>query len=81
MIKHPEDGCADGMALVIVRKGTTVLWSIFALNRHARVYGEDWGEFRPEKWLGEQSGKKEKGNGWKAAFMPSGIGQRDCLGQ
>lgn len=34
----------------MVRAGATVVWSTYALNRDPRRYGEDWAEFRPDRW-------------------------------
>lgn len=34
----------------MVRAGATVVWSTYSLNRDARRYGDDWAEFRPERW-------------------------------
>lgn len=33
-----------------VRAGATVVWSTYSLNRDPRRYGEDWAEFRPDRW-------------------------------
>lgn len=35
---------------MMVRAGTTVVWSTYSLNRDPRTYGEDWAEFRPDRW-------------------------------
>ncbi|KAJ0981902.1 hypothetical protein J5N97_010157 [Dioscorea zingiberensis] len=34
-----------------VRKGQTVMYSSYAMGRTERIWGQDWGEFRPERWL------------------------------
>lgn len=35
---------------LLVRAGATVVWSTYSLNRDPRRYGEDWAEFRPDRW-------------------------------
>lgn len=44
-------GGQGGQGEIFVRAGTTVLWSTYSLNRDPRWYGQDWAEFRPERWL------------------------------
>lgn len=34
----------------MVRAGATVVWSTYSLNRDPRRYGEDWAEFKPDRW-------------------------------
>lgn len=46
----PRGGGRDGQIPVIVRAGTTVVWSTYSLNRDPRWYGDDWAEYRPERW-------------------------------
>lgn len=46
----PRGGGQDGQTPVIVRAGTTIVWSTYSLNRDPRWYGQDWAEFRPERW-------------------------------
>lgn len=35
---------------MMVRAGATIVWSTYALNRDPRKYGDDWAEFRPDRW-------------------------------
>ncbi|CAN8101932.1 unnamed protein product [Discula destructiva] len=46
----PRGGGLDGQSPFIVRAGATVVWSTYTLNRDSRRYGDDWAEFRPERW-------------------------------
>ncbi|KAJ4408679.1 hypothetical protein N0V82_009633 [Gnomoniopsis sp. IMI 355080] len=46
----PRGGGPDGQSPMVVRAGTTIVWSTYALNRDPRTYGEDWAEFRPDRW-------------------------------
>lgn len=46
----PRGGGTDGLGPVLVRAGATVVWSTYALNRDPQRYGEDWAEFRPDRW-------------------------------
>lgn len=46
----PRGGGQDGQSPIVVRAGTTVVWSTYSLNRDPRWYGPDWAEFRPERW-------------------------------
>ncbi|KAH8899807.1 cytochrome P450 [Thozetella sp. PMI_491] len=68
----PVGGGPDGTKPIFVRKGTTVLWYVYAMHRRPDVYGEDAEEFRPERWDGLRPG-------W--AFLPFNGGPRICIGQ
>ncbi|KUI64196.1 Cytochrome P450 52A11 [Cytospora mali] len=46
----PRGGGPEGRSPIIVRAGATVIWSTYSLNRDPERYGEDWAEFRPERW-------------------------------
>lgn len=46
----PRGGGGDGLSPLVVRAGTTVIWSTYSLNRDPRWYGPDWAKFRPERW-------------------------------
>lgn len=51
-------------------------WGTYAANRQAGIYGDDWADFRPERWLEEEArGQSRK------AFIPFGSGPRNCWGQ
>lgn len=40
----------DGQSPILVPAGATVIWSTYSLNRDAQRYGEDWADFRPDRW-------------------------------
>ncbi|KGQ12786.1 Cytochrome P450 52A11 [Beauveria bassiana D1-5] len=62
---------------VVVRAGTTIVWSVYALNRNPAHYGDDWAAFRPERWC--EGGASSSAHA--AYFMPFGSGPRSCIGQ
>ena len=77
----PCGGGADGKAPVFVPKGSLAHWSLWAMHRRQDLYGADAEEFRPERWLDEESDSGEKGLrvGWE--FLPFNGGPRICIGQ
>ncbi|XP_059310858.1 cytochrome P450 94A1-like [Lycium ferocissimum] len=34
-----------------VKKGTTIIYHIYAMGRSQELWGSDWADFRPERWL------------------------------
>ncbi|KAK6457433.1 cytochrome P450 alkane hydroxylase [Scheffersomyces xylosifermentans] len=71
----PRGGGPDGLDPVLVRKGQSVLYSIYSTQRDEDYYGKDAEVFRPERWF-EPSTRKL---GW--AYLPFNGGPRICLGQ
>ncbi|XP_047159491.1 cytochrome P450 94A1-like [Vigna umbellata] len=74
-----DDVLPDGTA---VKKGSLVTYHVYAMGRLESIWGEDWAEFKPERWLEKlESGK------WK--FVPKDsftypvfqAGPRMCLGK
>ncbi|KAK1428387.1 hypothetical protein QVD17_17220 [Tagetes erecta] len=45
-----DDVLPDG---TVVKKGMTVSYHPYAMGRSEKLWGEDWSEFRPERWLEE----------------------------
>ncbi|PRQ25928.1 putative cytochrome P450 [Rosa chinensis] len=43
-----DDVLPDGTK---VKKGMTVVYHIYAMGRMEQIWGKDWAEFRPERWL------------------------------
>ncbi|OAA74690.1 Cytochrome P450 [Akanthomyces lecanii RCEF 1005] len=72
----PRGGGPDGQSPVAVRAGTSVVWSIYALNRSPLHYGHDWAVFRPERWADNLRPLATSPH-----FMPFGSGPRSCIGQ
>lgn len=71
----PRGGGPDGQAPVLVRKGESVGYCIYAMHRRKELYGPDACKFRPERW--EKDALKSIGYG----YLPFGAGQRACLGR
>jgi cytochrome P450 len=68
----PTGGGQDQNSPVFVPKGTTIIFSYYALHRETAVFG-DVEEFRPERWETLKPGT------WD--FMGFGGGNRACMGQ
>lgn len=74
----PRGGGVDGEAPIFVPAGTQVGYNVFCMQRLAGIWGEDAGEFVPERWAGGQLlGQVQR----KWAFLPFNGGPRICLGQ
>ena len=71
----PKGGGADGQSPVVVHKGESVGYCVYAMHRRKDIYGVDAREFRPERW--ENDALKGVGYG----YLPFGAGPRACLGQ
>ncbi|KAK7275977.1 hypothetical protein RIF29_17105 [Crotalaria pallida] len=72
-----DDVLPDGK---VVPAGSTVTYSIYAAGRVAAIWGEDWMEFKPERWLSVQGNRFEPPkDGFK--FMAFNAGPRTCLGK
>lgn len=69
----PCGGGPDGQSPIAVRKGQVVLFSLYLTHRRRDLWGEDAGEFRPERW------EERRYNAWQ--FLPFLGGPRVCLGQ
>ena len=72
----PVGGGPDGQSPVLVREGTAVGYSVYAMHRRKEIYGKDALEFRPERWEDGQL-LREVGYG----YLPFNGGPRLCLGQ
>ena len=68
----PRGGGPDGQSPLFVKKGTPVLYSVFAMHRRKDLYGDDADDYRPERWDGLRPG-------W--GFLPFNGGPRICLGR
>ncbi|ETI22164.1 hypothetical protein G647_06237 [Cladophialophora carrionii CBS 160.54] len=76
----PRGGGTDGSEPIMVRKGEAVGFSIHAMHRLKRLYGEDAHSFRPDRWDPDVENAVDLKNiGW--GYLPFGGGPRLCLGQ
>ncbi|XP_031110520.1 cytochrome P450 94A2-like [Ipomoea triloba] len=77
-----DDVLPDG---TIVKKGWRVAYHPYAMGRVEDIWGKDWAEFRPERWL-ERDGAGNSGN-WSFvgrdsyAYPVFQAGPRICLGK
>lgn len=77
-----DDVWPDG---TVVKKGVRVSYHPYAMGRVGKVWGEDWAEFRPSRWLKRAAG----GGGEKWSFVNRDsftypvfqAGPRICLGK
>ena len=70
----PRGGGPDGDAPLLVRRGVGVGFLAYYLHRRKDLYGDDAGEFRPERWEGPELANI----GW--GYIPFHGGPRLCLG-
>ncbi|CAI7623071.1 unnamed protein product [Penicillium glandicola] len=70
----PTGGGPTGDEPLLVRKGTLVAFSAWALHRDKETFGPDAETFVPERW------DKLSGLDW-SHFIPFGGGPRRCIGQ
>jgi cytochrome P450 len=68
----PKGGGPDGQSPIFVEKGTVVSYSTYILHRRTDYYGDDAGEFKPERW-------ETLRPGWE--YLPFNGGPRICVGQ
>lgn len=61
--------------------GTVVGCNPWVLHRNKEVYGDDFDQFRPERWLTEGEGEKGKTGDMHRFFFAFGSGARMCLGR
>ncbi|KIW18539.1 hypothetical protein PV08_02827 [Exophiala spinifera] len=70
----PEGGGEDGRRPLLVPRGTTIGFNIYAMHHRRDIFGDDADEFRPERWESDMSGD------FDSAFAPFILGPRVCLG-
>ncbi|TQV97873.1 cytochrome P450 alkane hydroxylase [Cordyceps javanica] len=68
----PVGGGREGIEPMLVKKGTLIVYNIFAMHRDEAVFGPDAEKFRPDRWAGLRPG-------W--GYLPFNGGSRICLGQ
>nr|GMD69028.1 cytochrome P450 94A2-like [Ipomoea batatas] len=68
-----DDVLPDG---TVVKKGWRVTYHPYAMGRVEDVWGKDWPEFRPERWL-----EKDRAAGDSYVYPVFQAGPRICLGK
>lgn len=69
----PVGGGPDGTSPIFIRKGQTVTWSLYVMQRRKDYYGEDADEFKPERWLGEKGLRP----GWEYLPFNGGVSKAE----
>lgn len=69
----PVGGGANGLSPIFITKGTSVIYSVWAMHRRPDIWGQDASKFRPERWEGSNL------RGWQ--YLPFNGGPRICLGR
>ncbi|WWC58540.1 uncharacterized protein I303_101083 [Kwoniella dejecticola CBS 10117] len=67
---------AGAPAPMYMPANTSIILAFILMQRDKDVWGEDVNEFKPERWMGEGLGKKER-----EGFMSWNYGPRMCMGQ
>ncbi|CAN1165884.1 Noroxomaritidine synthase 3 [Linum perenne] len=62
-----------------VGKGAKVMFSTYAMGRMEEIWGQDWMEFKPERWISSDGNKILHYPSYK--FMAFAAGPRACLGK
>ena len=76
----PTGGGPYRTAPVLIPKGTTVAYSVYAMHRRPDLYGMDAELFRPERWDEDMPMFHDKTNAaW--GYLPFNGGPRICLGR
>lgn len=75
----PTGGGPDRKAPILVPKGSTVAYSVYAMHRRPDLYGMDAELFRPERWDEDMPMRHDKTHAaWD--YLPFNGGPRICLG-
>ncbi|WRX21518.1 Cytochrome P450 - like 10 [Theobroma cacao] len=61
-----------------VGRGTRIFISVYSMGRKEEIWGKDYLEFKPERWISELGKIVHKPS---YMFMPFGAGARVCLGK
>ncbi|KAK4261595.1 hypothetical protein QN277_004566 [Acacia crassicarpa] len=78
-----DDVLPDGTA---VKKGMRVTYHVYAMGRMEKLWGRDWAEYRPERWL-EREGSGGESEKWRFvardpfSYPVFQAGPRTCLGK
>jgi len=68
----PVGGGPSGISPIAIRKNTTIIYSVWHMQRRKDIWGDDADEFRPERWEGRKKGPE---------FQPFNGGPRICMGR
>ena len=74
----PRGGGENDELPLFVAKGQVVGFNIYTMHRRKDIFGEDAGEFRPERWLDAENETPLR-PGW--GFLPFSGGPRVCIGR
>ena len=76
----PTGGGPDRKSPVLIPKGSTVAYSVYAMHRRPDLYGLDAELLRPERWDEDMPLRHDKINSmW--GYLPFSGGPRTCLGR
>ncbi|KAK8650735.1 hypothetical protein V6N13_140362 [Hibiscus sabdariffa] len=74
-----DDVLPDG---TVVKKGTLVTYAPYAMGRMEKIWGPDWAEFKPERWLeSDEAGKRSLVGRDPYTYPVFNAGPRICLGK
>ena len=68
----PVGGGSDQRSPIAIRKGETVIYSVYFMHRRTDLWGPDALTFNPSRWEGSK-------HSWQ--FLPFSGGPRICIGQ
>lgn len=75
----PTGGGPDRTAPVLIPKGASVAYSVYAMHRRSDFYGMDAELFRPERWDEDMPMRCDRTTAaWR--YLPFNGGPRTCLG-
>ncbi|KAG5929809.1 hypothetical protein E4U42_004436 [Claviceps africana] len=69
----PTGGGRSGREPLAIAKGSSIIYSLMGMQRRKDIFGEDAGEFRPERW------EEKSIHRWH--FIPYNHGPRMCMGR
>ncbi|KAK4273065.1 hypothetical protein QN277_021534 [Acacia crassicarpa] len=78
-----DDVLPDG---TVVKKGMVVTYHVYAMGRMEKLWGRDWADYKPERWL-EREGNGGGSDKWRYVARDSysypvfQAGPRVCLGK
>lgn len=72
----PVGGGPDGQSPIFIPKNSYVIYSVFSMHRHPKIWGPDANVWDPSRWERRIPGEHHS---W--TFLPFNGGPRICLGQ